>query len=196
MSTGENGISPRTLLTAANLLTCLRFVLTIPFLYLVLRGRYDIALAIFLVAGLTDFADGYVARRYNQGSGLGRLLDPLADKFLTTSAFVVMAVPHSGFPSIPTWLAGVVVARDVVIVLGALGVYMLTRFRDFSPTMSGKITTLAELALITAFLLFHTAGRFTFLLPFGYAIVVVCVVISGTEYLARGLQVLVGHRRT
>lgn len=190
MSTGENGTSNRTFLTVANLLTCVRLALTFPFLYLVLIGRFGTALAVFLVAGMTDFADGYVARRYNQHSGLGRLLDPLADKFLVTSAFVVMAIPHIGFPSIPILLAGLVVARDIVILCGALGIYLRTGFRDFRPSMWGKTTTFAELAVIAAFLLFHTTGRFVVLLPYLYAVLSACVLISGTEYLARGFQIL------
>jgi len=190
MSTGENGSSKRTSLTVANFITCLRLALTFPFLYLVLIGRYGTGLVVFLIAGITDFADGYVARRYNQSSRLGRLIDPLADKSLVTSAFAVMAIPHSGFPSIPIWLAGLVVVRDIVILGGALGIYLRTGFRDFRPTMSGKTTTFAEIGVIAAFLLFHTTGRFALLLPYLYAILALCVLISGIEYLARGLQIL------
>jgi cardiolipin synthase len=166
-----------------------------PFLYLVSEGRFGLALAVFFLASLTDFADGYVARRYKQQSRLGRFLDPLADKLLTTAAFVVMAMPHQGFASIPAWLAAAVVGRDLIIVLGSLVVYRLTKFKDFKPTLLGKINTLVELGLIVWFLVFHTTGRLIFLLPFLYAIVLASLIVSGAEYLFHGVSILRHHGR-
>ena len=176
--------------TVANLLTCLRIALTIPFLLLVSKGRFGLALGVFFFASLTDFADGYVARRYRQQSRLGRFLDPLADKLLTTAAFVVMAIPHADFASIPPWLAAVVVARDFFIALGALLVYRITGFREFRPTFLGKVNTFVELGLIVWFLVFHTTGRLIFLLPLMYVVVLISVVVSGGEYLLQGLRIL------
>ena len=167
----------------------------VPFLYLIDEGRFGVALAVFFLASLTDFFDGYVARKYNQYSRLGRFLDPLADKLLTTAGFVVMAIPHPRFASIPVWLAAAVVGRDLVIVLGALVVFRLTKFKDFKPTLLGKINTLVELGLIVWFLVFHTTGRLIFLLPFLYAIVIASVVTSGAEYVIRGAGILITHRR-
>lgn len=182
--------------TAANLLTFFRIALMFPFLFLVGEGRFGLALAVFFLASLTDFADGYVARRYNQQSTLGRFLDPLADKLLTTAAFVVMAIPHHGFPSIPVWLAAAVVGRDVIIVLGSLVVYQVTRHKDFKPTLLGKINTLVELGLIVWFLVFHTTGTFIFLLPYLYGIVIVSVIVSGAEYVSQGVRILREHRQS
>ena len=179
--------------TIANALTAFRIALMFPFLYLVDQGHFGLALAVFFLASVTDFADGYVARRYKQQSRLGRFLDPLADKLLTTAAFVVMAIPHREFASIPVWLAAVVVGRDLIIVLGSLVVYRVTKFKDFSPTLLGKINTLVELGLIVWFLVFHTTGRFIFLLPFLYGIVVVSVIVSGSEYLIQGAKILKHH---
>jgi cardiolipin synthase len=192
MPTAENN-SP--VLTVPTVLTCLRIALTFPFLYLIGIGRFDIALAVFFVAGTTDFADGYIARKFNQQSRLGQLLDPLADKFLIASAFVVMALPHAGFPSIPIWLAALVVGRDVFILLGAAAVFLLTRFTEFRPTWFGKTNTLVELGVIGTFLLFHTTGAFTFVLPLFYGILVICVLISGAEYVMEGIRILRHHRR-
>jgi len=171
-------------------LTCLRIALTIPFLLLVSEGRFGLALGVFFIASLTDFADGYIARHYRQQSRLGRFLDPLADKLLTTAAFVVMAIPHSDFASIPVWLAAVVVARDVLIGFGSLFVYRVTGFREFKPTFLGKVNTFVELGLIVWFLVFHTTGRLIFLLPLMYVVVLVSVILSGGEYLVQGRQIL------
>lgn len=189
-------VDPGTPWTVANLLTIVRILLMVPFLYLVGNGRYGTALAIFFLASLTDFADGYVARKFKQHSRLGRFLDPLADKLLTTAAFVVMAIPRSDFGSIPIWLALAVVGRDFVIVIGALVVYRLTRFKDFKPTLLGKINTFVELGLIVWFLVFHTTGKLLYLLPFMYAIVAISVVASGSEYILQGVSILKSGKNT
>lgn len=176
--------------TVANLLTLFRIALTIPFLYLVNEGRLGLALGVFFLASLTDFADGFLARRFNQQSRVGRFLDPLADKLLITTGFVILAIPHAKFASIPVWLAIAVVGRDLIIVIGALAVYLLTGFKSFTPSLLGKINTFCELGLIVWFLVFHTIGRLVFLLPFLYAILAVSVVASGAEYLIRGATIL------
>ena len=186
--------SEKPVLTIATLLTCLRIALTFPFLYLIGLGRFDFALVVFFFAGVTDFLDGYIARKLNQQSRLGQMLDPLADKFLIVSAFVVMALPHSGFPSIPIWLAVLVIGRDILILIGAGVVFLMTRFSEFRPTWFGKTNTLVELGVIGTFLLFHTTGLLIFMLPSFYAILVVCVLISGVEYVMQGLRIL-RHQR-
>jgi len=197
MPTPENNLdnplqadSEKPVLTIATALTCLRIALTFPFLYLIGLGRFDIALVVFFFAGVTDFLDGYIARRFNQQSRLGQILDPLADKFLIASAFVVMALPHSGFPSIPVSLAVLVIGRDVLILIGAGAVFLVTRFSEFKPTWFGKTNTLVELGVIGTFLLFHTTGLFTFMLPTFYGILVVSVIISGGEYVMQGIKIL------
>src|SRR6185295_1199555 len=197
MPTPENNLdnplqadSEKPVLTIATALTCLRIALTFPFLYLIGLGRFDIALVVFFFAGVTDFLDGYIARRFNQQSRLGQILDPLADKFLIASAFVVMALPHSGFPSIPVSLAVLVIGRDVLILIGAGAVFLVTRFSEFKPTWFGKTNTLVELGVIGTFLLFHTTGLFTFMLPTFYGILVVSVIISGAEYVMAGIRIL------
>lgn len=190
------GTSPRTW-TTANILTLLRILLILPFMYLVRQGRLGLALAVFLLAGVTDIADGYVARTFRQQTDLGRLLDPLADKLLTTAAFVAMAIPRAGFPSIPIWLAVAVVARDLVIVLGSLVVYLVTTFKEFTPSLLGKANTFLELGLITCFLIFHTVQRLTSLLPHLYMVVMASIILSGADYIIRGLTILKSrHSRT
>ena len=176
--------------TVANLLTSFRILLIIPFLYLVWAGRFGLALAVFFAGSITDFIDGYIARNFNQHSRLGQMLDPLADKLLVTAGFIVMAIPHEGFPSIPLWLAASVVARDVLILLGALAIYLKTGFKDFKPTASGRVNTFLEMGLIVFFLLFHSGGFLIFLLPLCYLIVLVSVLVSGISYIAQGIRIL------
>jgi cardiolipin synthase len=181
--------------TVANLLSFFRIALIFPFLYLIMEGRFGLALAVFFVASVTDFVDGYAARRFKQQSSLGRFLDPLADKLLTTAAFVALAVPRSSFATVPVWLAAIVVGRDLLIVAGALVVYRFTGFRKFTPTFLGKVNTLFELGLIVWFLVFHTTGRLIFLLPALYAIVALSIVASGIEYAIQGIKMLLRSRQ-
>ena len=191
--TPETG--PERIWTVANVLTLFRIVLIVPFLYKIKEGAFGQALLIFFIASVTDFADGYVARKYAQFTNLGRFLDPLADKLLTTAGFVVMAIPHPGFPSIPVWVAVAVVGRDLIILAGSLAVYLLTGFKDFKPTLLGKINTFLELGLIVVFLGFHSAGILIFLLPLCYAIVIVSVVASGGQYMLEGARIIRDHFR-
>ncbi len=175
--------------TTANALTMFRIFLTLPFLYFVREGRFGLALGVFFLASITDFADGYVARNFNQQSALGQMLDPLADKLLTTAAFIIMAIPHRGFPSIPVWMSVAVILRDVLILLGTLMVYLMTGYKEFKPTFSGKVNTFLELGLIVFFLAFHTTGMFIFLLPLCYLIVLASVVVSGAGYVKQGIEI-------
>ncbi|HEV8484978.1 MAG TPA: CDP-alcohol phosphatidyltransferase family protein [Blastocatellia bacterium] len=179
--------------TTANLLTAARIVLIIPFLYLINQGRLGLALIVFFAAGITDFFDGYVARHFNQQSELGRFLDPMADKLLTTASFVVLALAHESFPSIPVWLAAAVVGRDLLILLGSLVVYLATRFTAFKPTMLGRVNTTVEFCFIFTFLVLHTAGVLTYLMPPCYWIVLASVVLSGADYVVEGVKIVRNH---
>jgi cardiolipin synthase len=180
-------------LNFANLLTIFRIVLIAPFLYFINQGKFGTALLLFFIASVTDFFDGYIARKLNQQSKLGQTLDPLADKILTTASFIVMAMPQVNFPSIPVWLAIAVIGRDAVILLGSAIVYTLTRFKDFKPTTSGKVNTFLELGLIVWFLWFNWMDRFTVILPLCYWIVLTSVLVSGGSYLLQGGRILKAH---
>jgi cardiolipin synthase len=176
--------------TAPNLLTVGRIILILPFLYFIYQGSYGLALLVFFIASITDFIDGYIARNFDQHSPLGRLLDPAADKLLVTAAFIVMAIPRPGFASIPVWLATAVVLRDIIILSGSLIVYLIAKYKDFKPTRMGRVNTFLEMGLIVIFLLFHTLGRLTFLLPFCYLLVLLSVIVSGCEYILQGVTIL------
>ena len=181
--------------TVANLITISRILLIAPFLYFVQQERLGEALAVFVVAGISDGLDGWVARRYGQYSTLGRFLDPLADKLLTTASFVFLALPHRDFSSIPVWLAISVVARDVIILLGSLAVYLVMKFTQFKPTFLGKVNTILEIGLVIAFLTFHAAGVLIGILPALYVVVGGSVLVSGIGYLLEGVRIARVHRK-
>lgn len=181
--------------TAANIITMCRILLILPFLYLVNEGRFAAALTIFFIASITDFIDGYLAKNYGQQSRLGQMLDPAADKLLTTASFIVMALPRDNFASLPLWLVIAVVGRDLLIVIGSWIVYMLTKFKEFKATALGRINTFLEMGLLFWFLVFHTANYLTSLLPTLYAVVLVSVLASGIEYVLMGARILRSHSK-
>lgn len=130
-------------MTIPNLLTLAR-IAVIPYLVvLLLDRRYTIALPVLFLTGISDALDGYLARRLNQSSKLGQMLDPAADKLLLFVLYITMGWTGA----LPWWIAGLVVGRDVVIVLGALLLYTRQQRREFVPTMWGKISTFYQLML-------------------------------------------------
>jgi cardiolipin synthase len=139
--------------TAANALTVVRGLLAIPVAWAFLSGHLTTALVLVLIAGLTDFVDGYLARLLDASSDLGRLLDPLADKILLTVAFVGASIPGRGFDPLPYWLVALAIGRDLGILMGAVGIYLGTGYSGFHPTRLGKVNTVAEIVVILTFLL-------------------------------------------
>jgi cardiolipin synthase (CMP-forming) len=144
VSRGRKGGS-RSPITIPNLLTLLRMGLTPLFLISVVNGQAVAALAAFAAASITDALDGYIARTYGQQSRLGAYLDPIADKMLLMSAYVVLAIPgaHAGAP-IPVWVTVLVIARDVIILALAVVLYVALGTRRFQPNLLGKVNTILQ----------------------------------------------------
>jgi cardiolipin synthase len=115
----------------------MRIIFTPVFIIFLLQGEFLWALIIFVACGVSDGIDGMVARLFKQKSRLGTYLDPLADKMLLVSAYVVLAVIHS----LPSWLAVMVLARDFLILLGVLIISLNRVDLRVSPSMISKINT-------------------------------------------------------
>jgi cardiolipin synthase len=154
-------------LTLANQLTIARMVMIPLMITLVLSNHSAWAFVVFVFAGLSDFLDGVIARRYKQSSTLGSFLDPMADKLLMTACFIVLSIPDhpQTFPEfaapnhIPIYLTIVTISRDVFIVLTALVIHLGTGLTRFPPSVLGKVTTLTQVAMIGFVLLFNALGR-------------------------------------
>ena len=162
-----------------NAISILRILLILPILELIVRGNYDVALMLFFFAGFSDGLDGYLAVRFNWQSRLGGLLDPVADKLLVAGMFITLA----WIGLIPVWLASVVIARDVIIVCGAVAYNFLVRPVPGEPTKISKLNTALELMFLL-FVLSSAAYGWPddiALLVLG-ASILVTVVISGTDY--------------
>ena len=135
--------------TTPNLLTLLRICMA-PFLVAaILEHRYGLSLGLFLAAGLTDALDGLLARLLKQSSMLGQYLDPVADKLLLSTLFVVLMVQGL----IPMLVTVLVFGRDVGILVVAALLYAATGRREFNPSIFGKANTLAQILAVAAVLL-------------------------------------------
>jgi cardiolipin synthase len=129
-------------LTAANQLTLLRLALVPVFALCMLYGLPGWALIVFVVAGVTDAFDGLIARRTGQLTTLGAWLDPMADKLLVATMFVMLTLPGLGLTvRLPLWLTVLVLSRDIAIVLTVAVVNMAVARRTFRPSLLGKAAT-------------------------------------------------------
>ena len=138
-----------------NVVTAARFLLSIVVFVLIPLNYYLAALIIFSVAVMTDWVDGYWARRLGQVSKLGRILDPLVDKIIICGTFIVLAIkPDSG---IAVWVATVVLCRELLVT--ALRSFIEQRGGDFSANKAGKLKMVLQCAAIIASLIVLTYGR-------------------------------------
>lgn len=129
-------------------ITLLRFLLAPLLVWLLLAGNFGASLIVFLVGSISDALDGFIARRFNQGTPLGALLDPLADKLLIACGILVLA----WLGRFPLWLMAVVVVRDVIIICGALAYRRLTGRLEMAPLFISKINTAVQFTLVLAIL--------------------------------------------
>ncbi|MGB7844087.1 MAG: CDP-alcohol phosphatidyltransferase family protein [Candidatus Acidiferrum sp.] len=130
--------------TVPNQITLLRLGFLPFFLILVLYEKYGWALFVLVFVALTDAIDGYLARTLQQKSALGAYLDPIADKLLLSSSFVVLAMEKK----IGWWLTMMVLSRDILLLVVAAVILIVQGYRPFPPSLLGKATTLFEIALV------------------------------------------------
>src|SRR5215210_1674576 len=143
-------------LTFANQLTILRIVLIPAFVLLVVYGRLGTALLVFITARATDAFDGLIARRAGQRTSLGAWLDPMADKLLLVTTFIVLTLPGITLTNhLPLWLTVVVISRDIVIIGVVAIVNLVVGPRTFRPSMLGKMTTAAFILTSVAVMYFN-----------------------------------------
>jgi cardiolipin synthase len=139
------------LLTAPNQLTLLRMMF-VPFIVInLVAGHYRWALALFVLAGFSDGLDGLLARTLKQQTVLGQYLDPIADKLLLSTMFMVLSILHK----IPWKYTVLVFSRDISILCASAVLYAIAGLRDFRPSIFGKANTFAQVAAIFFVLLFE-----------------------------------------
>ena len=171
-------------LTIPNLITLFRIILTPLFIIFLIQGNYRKALVVFVLAGVSDLADGLIARTWHQKSRLGSYLDPLADKLLMAASFVTLSIYHQ----IPSWLTVVVLSRDVVLAVGVV----IFRLADIPlvvrPSLAGKWTTTFQLITV-GFVLMSKIWAFPpLVLPVFFWLTGALTTISGLQYFYRGIK--------
>jgi cardiolipin synthase len=173
-------------MTVPNLLTIIRILLTPLLVILLLNGRPQEALIVFVVAGITDGLDGLIARLYRQKSKLGAFLDPMADKLLLATTYVILAYQRL----IPNWLTVIVLSRDVFIVLGILMLHLQHLEVEMKPTLPSKLTTFAQIITVIVAMATRLASPHPLLRDILFYVTAVLTGFSWLQYMARGLRLL------
>ena len=178
-------------LTLANQLTLGRLLLVPAIVILVIYGYNGWALIAFIVAGITDSLDGVIARRSDQRTDLGALLDPMADKLLLMSTFVVLTVPGLGLVNqLPVWLTVLVISRDVVIVVTVAVVNLAVERFTFTPSIFGKVATVVYVVTGITTLFFNYLGQSSFLVDVTVYASLIVTVGSGLHYILHAARAL------
>ena len=177
-------------LTTANQLTILRMLLIPPFVIMLIYGYQGWALITFMFAGLTDLLDGLIARLAGEKTTLGAWLDPMADKLLLVTMFIVLTLPDIGLANqLPLWFTILVISRDVAIVATVAVVNLAVGRRTFRPSIFGKIATATYILTGVVTLYFNYLGRKTAMVDaFVYASLVITL-ISAFHYLIQALRI-------
>lgn len=174
------------MLTLANRLTILRILITPVIMVLLLYRQMAAALALFLLAGITDGLDGLVARWRKQKTTLGMVLDPIADKLLLTTTAVTLTI----LKELPRWFTIIVVSRDVLLIGGSLILYMFLGKIGAPPSRLGKATTGLQLATVLSAMLDNFLPVLKAVILPLVVITLAFTVISGLDYIYRGARLL------
>jgi len=173
-------------LTLANQLTILRIVLTPAFVLFVVYDYLGAALVTFVVAGLTDALDGLIARWTRQRTSLGAWLDPMADKLLLVTTFVVLTLPGVDVTNhIPLWLTVLLISRDIVIVGVVAIVNLAVGPRTFRPSFLGKMATATYLLVSIVFLYFNWRQERSWAVDAAVYAALALTLVSSADYFVR-----------
>lgn len=169
-----------------NFLSLARILLIPLLIILLINGAYFGALTIFILAALTDAADGMLARLMQQRTIIGAYLDPLADKLLSGSSFICLAI----LGLIPGWLTVLVISRDVIILGGLLILFIISRVPKIQPTTASKMTTFFQLLTIVIVLFTQIAPFYSLLLKILIWTTGAFTIYSGLQYVKKGIEIL------
>lgn len=174
-----------------NIITSLRIILIVPMAYVLLQEQYGLTLLLFFVAGFSDALDGYLAKAYGWTTKVGGWLDPVADKLLMVTFFVILAI----LGWVPVWLVVLAVLRDLLIFFGALAYHFLIEPFKAEPLLASKLNTLFQLSLIFLALMHAWLGfPPEWILLLNMAAMVLTLVISGYQYVWIWSRRALAHR--
>jgi cardiolipin synthase (CMP-forming) len=144
----QAGSRETTELSIPNIITLGRIILVPVIVWAIASNQMEIAFAIFVIAGVSDAIDGFLAKRFNMTSELGALLDPLADKALLVSIYVALGI----WGAMPRWIVILVVSRDIMIVTAVIVSWLFGKPVPMKPLMVSKLNTVAQVALAATIL--------------------------------------------
>jgi cardiolipin synthase len=180
-----------TVLTPANQLTLLRMLLIPAFVILVVYGYLGWALIVFATASATDALDGLIARWSDQPTNLGAWLDPMADKLLLVTTFVVLTLPGLNLANrLPIWLTVLMISRDIGIVLTVAVVNLAVGPRTFRPSIFGKIATGTYIATGVAAMLFNYLGYHSAVVDVGIYASLAITLVSALHYVRHATRIV------
>ena len=183
------------MLTPANQLTLLRMLLIPAFVILVVYGYLGWALIVFAAAGITDALDGLIARWSDQKTSLGAWLDPMADKLLLVTTFVVLTLPGLDLANrLPIWLTVLIISRDVGIVLTVAIVNLALGPRTFRPSVFGKIATATYIVTAVVAMLFNYLRRRSVVVDVSVWASLGITLVSGLHYIRHATRILDGRQ--
>lgn len=178
------------ILNLPNGLTFLRLILTPVIVLFLLDGAFFWALMVFLVAGVTDGLDGFLARSLRESTEFGRILDPLVDKIFMGSSFITLAF----LGHLPIWLAGIAVGRDLVLMIGSCILYIVTGRFGYPPSVIGKLSTFLQVLTVLAVMVMTEGDERLDPIFWGMATLSVA---SGLDYVYRGsVEIITRLRNT
>ena len=169
-----------------NILTLIRILLIPVFVILIINGSFHRALLTFVVAGITDGLDGLIARITRQRTELGAYLDPIADKLLLSAGYIALAIAEK----LPSWLAVIVITRDVVILLGILVMFLLNHRPKIQPSMISKMTTAFQILTVVLGLVADFHPNFSRLSSVAIYGTTILTILSGAHYIYVGTRIL------
>ena len=178
-------------MTIPNALTLLRLILVPCFIAASIERMYTVALGLFVTAAVTDILDGAIARRLNQRSRLGALLDPAADKLLMVSGFLFYTLAATLQVRIPGWLTFTVFIRDFLIAIFAYLLYTRVHVKKFPPSNLGKASTVIQAITLGAAIAVNAFGSsWMWLATMMFRVSLLVTLASAFDYLRRGERLL------
>jgi len=177
--------------TLANQLTMLRMLLVPVFVLLMIYGEFGWALVTFIFAGITDLLDGWAARKTGGKTDLGAWLDPIADKLLIGSTFVVLTLPNIGLVNrLPLWLTITVISRDVGILLTVAIVNLAMGPRTFRPSPLGKLATAVFVVSCVVIMYFNYLGHTSMWVEVAIWLSLTITIASWVDYVWRLARII------
>jgi cardiolipin synthase len=178
-------------MTIPNFITLVRIILAPVFVIYLINDHLTSALIVFVICTASDGVDGMVARLFNQKSRLGAYLDPLADKLLLVTAFLLLAA----MGHLPAWLTVAVIARDVTILLGVLVIHLNKSELRIRPSVLSKINTCFQFITVTAVLSKGFVSLPPTLYLYFYYATALFTIASGLHYIQYGLKIMSSNGR-